>query len=286
VQEVLPMPVPALDVREVTKVFGPGRIATATRRHPEKPHRAVDRVSFSIAPGEILGVIGANGSGKSTLIRIISTLLLPDEGCVRVFGHDAVRDPLAVRPLLNRVSVDPSFFRNMSALENLLFFGRAYGMAGRDVRQRSAELLEALGIRPKLMREPMQHLSRGQQQKVAVARAFLTRPRLMLLDEPTTGLDPRSKRDVQRFVSEARVRDNVAILLTTHDMDEADALCDRIAFLAEGRIVAHGTPLELRKEVAASRSLDTVDMETVFLEITGRSLEDDEEAARVERGQA
>jgi ABC-2 type transport system ATP-binding protein len=184
------------------------------------------------------------------------------------------------------VSVDPSFFTNMSALENLLFFGRAYGLSGRVVRERSEDLLGRLGIRHSLMREPMQHLSRGQQQKVSVARAFLTSPRLMLLDEPTTGLDPRSKRDVQRFVADARERDGVAILLTTHDMDEADVLCDRIAFLAGGRIVAHGTPLDLRKEVANGRPLSAVDMETVFLELTGRSLEDDEEAARVERSQS
>src|ERR1041384_2668341 len=159
-----------------------------------KPTRAVDRVSFTSHAGEIFGVIGANGSGKSTLIRMISTLLLPDEGEVLVFGHDAVREAPVVRQLLHRVSVDPSFFRTMSALENLLFFGRAYGVPGDEVRRRSVEILGALGLTTKHMREQMNHLSRGQQQKVAVARAFLTEPRLMLLDEPTTGLDPRSKR--------------------------------------------------------------------------------------------
>ena len=123
------------------------------------------------------------------------------------------------------------------------------------------------------------HLSRGQQQKVAVARAFLTRPRLMLLDEPTTGLDPRSKRDVQGFVTEVRGEDGVTVLVTTHDMDEAELLCDRIGFLAGGRLVAEGTPLELRKQVSAGRSLDEVDMETVFMELTGRSIEEDEEEA-------
>jgi ABC-2 type transport system ATP-binding protein len=279
-------PVRALDVHGVTKVFGPGRVTRLMKgKRADQPHRAVDRVSFSITPGEIFGVIGANGSGKSTLIRIISTLLVPDEGEVLVFGQDVVSASLEVRALLNRVSVDPSFFRNMSALENLLFFGRAYGLTGREVRDRSEELLSGLGLKAKTMREPMQHLSRGQQQKVAVARAFLTRPRLMLLDEPTTGLDPRSKRDVQRFVLDARERDGVAILLTTHDMAEAEALCDRLAFLADGRIVAEGTPLELRKATADGRPLDTVDMETVFIELTGRTLEDDEEGDRMEREQ-
>jgi ABC-2 type transport system ATP-binding protein len=123
----------------------------------------------------------------------------------------------------------------------------------------------------------MAHPSRGQQQKVAVARAFLTSPRLMLLDEPTTGLDPRSKRDVQRFVARARAEDGVAILLTTHDMDEAEQLCDRITFLAGGRTVAEGTPLELRTDVAGGRPVADVDMEAVFFALTGRSIEEDED---------
>ena len=154
-------------------------------------------------PREIYGVIGANGSGKSTLIRVLSTLLIPDEGQVIVFGRDALGDPASVRPLLNRVSADPSFFRAMSAMENLLFYGRAYGIPGAVVRRRSMDLLTRLGLEQEA-KEPMTELSRGQQQKVAVARAFLTGPRLMLLDEPTTGLDPRSKRTVQSFIAEAR----------------------------------------------------------------------------------
>ncbi|HLN41086.1 MAG TPA: ABC transporter ATP-binding protein [Acidimicrobiales bacterium] len=269
-----------LDVRAVTKTFRKrrGRGGWRGPRRAQAFHTAVDRVSFRIAPAEIYGVIGANGSGKSTLIRVLSTLLVPDAGEVRVFGRDALREPLSVRPLLNRVSADPSFFRAMSPLENLLFYGRAYGLSGPVVRLRSAEILERLGLEARYLREPMLHLSRGQQQKVAVARAFLTSPRLMLLDEPTTGLDPRSKRDVQSFVAEVRRHDEVAILLTTHDMEEADLLCDRISFLAGGRIVAEGTPLELRTEVAGTdRRVEDVDMEAVFMTLTGRSIEDDEE---------
>ncbi|HEV2370515.1 MAG TPA: ABC transporter ATP-binding protein [Acidimicrobiales bacterium] len=238
---------------------------------------AVDHVSFGMAPGEIYGIIGANGSGKSTLVRILSTLLLPDAGEVQVFGRDAIHAPLSVRPLINRVSADPSFFRPMTPLENLRFFGRAYGMPGRAVRARSEELLARLGLDHDTAREPMQHLSRGQQQKVAVARAFLTRPRLLLLDEPTTGLDPRSKRDVQAFVTEARRDDGASVLLTTHDMEEAEVLCDRIAFIVGGRIVAEGSPLELRREVAGTRPLEETDMETVFMELTGRDIEEDED---------
>jgi ABC-2 type transport system ATP-binding protein len=268
----------ALEVQGVTKVFRK-RLPTLSRRARagRRPRTVVDDVTFKVPQAEIYGIIGANGSGKSTLIRILSTLLLPDRGSVRVFGYDAVKQPGAVRPLLNRVSADPSFFRPMSALENLLFFGRVYGMAGPDVRRKSLSILRRLGLGDEHAREPMLHLSRGQQQKVAVARAFLSAPRLMLLDEPTTGLDPRSKREVQAFVSEVRRTSRVTILLTTHDMDEAELLCDRIGFLSGGKLVAEGTPLELRKQVAAGRSLDDVDMETVFLELTGRSIEEDED---------
>ncbi|HMC53013.1 MAG TPA: ABC transporter ATP-binding protein [Acidimicrobiales bacterium] len=256
------------------------RVATKVAGRPRRSlHVAVDDVSFRVGPGEIYGVIGANGSGKSTLVRILSTLLLPDAGQVRVFGIDAVRRPLAARPLLNRVSADPSFFRPMSPLENLLFFGRAYGMEAPTVRARSLDLLARLGLDAERAREPMLHLSRGQQQKVAVARAFLTEPRLLLLDEPTTGLDPRSKREVQGFISEARRHGGASILLTTHDMEEADLLCDRIAFLAAGRIVAEGTPLQLREEVAGDRPVEETDMEAVFMELTGRSIEEDEDDA-------
>ncbi|MHB8377060.1 MAG: ABC transporter ATP-binding protein [Dehalococcoidia bacterium] len=247
----------------------------------DPPRRVVDDVSFEIRHREIFGVIGANGSGKSTLIRIISTLLLPDAGDVRIFGLDVVRDTMRVRALINRVSADPSFFRNMNALENLLFFGKVYGLSGRDVRERTPRILARLGLEWKQALEPMSHLSRGQQQKVAVARALLTSPVLMLLDEPTTGLDPRSKRDVQSFVREVREEHDATILLTTHDMEEAELLCDRIAFLSGGRIVAEGTPVELRRTVAAGRPLDEITMETVFMELTGRSVEEDEEPREV-----
>jgi ABC-2 type transport system ATP-binding protein len=272
-------PTRPLDVRDVGKVFR-GRRGNVFRRRraPRRARAAVDDVSFSVKPGEIYGIIGANGSGKSTLIRILSTLLLPDSGEVRVFGRDAVRDPASVRPLLNRVSADPSFFRPMSAEENLLFFGRAYGLEGGEVRQRTARILRRLGLNEEHAREPMLHLSRGQQQKVAVARAFLTSPLLMLLDEPTTGLDPRSKRDVQQFVAEVRADAHVSILLTTHDMDEAELLCDRIGFLSGGRLVAEGTPVQLREQVRAGRPLEEVDMEDVFMELTGRRIEEDEDA--------
>ena len=143
------------------------------------------------------------------------------------------------------------------------------------------EILDRLGLEWQQALEPMSHLSRGQQQKIAVARAFLTSPVLMLLDEPTTGLDPRSKRDVQAFVREVQREHDATILLTTHDMEEAEVLCDRIAFLAGGRIVAEGTPLELRQRVVANgAAVEEIDMEDVFMELTGQDVEDDEARRR------
>jgi ABC-2 type transport system ATP-binding protein len=160
----------------------------------------------------------------------------------------------------------------MSALENLRFFGRVYGLAPDEIEERALTMFDRLGLERQRARAPMTELSRGQQQKVAVARCFLSTPALMLLDEPTTGLDPRSKREVQAFVRDASHSTGTTILLTTHDMEEAELLCDRIAFLVRGQIVAEGTPLELRQRVAAGRPLEQIDMETVFMELTGRDI--------------
>jgi len=280
----------AVETRGVNKYFGGGfdyrRLLPVgrsfdrlrTNRGRKGPTHVLRDVSFVVGRGEIYGVLGANGSGKSTLVRILSTLLLPDSGDARIFGHDVVRESSQVRALINRVSADPSFFRNMSAVENLLFFGRVYGLSPGEIKRRLPGILERLGFEWERAQEPMSHLSRGQQQKMAVARSFLTAPVLMLLDEPTTGLDPRSKRDVQAFIREVRAEHGSTALLTTHDMEEAELLCDRIAFIAGGRIVAEGTTLELRERVANGRPLEEITMETVFMELTGKRIEEDEEA--------
>ena len=271
-----------LKVESLAKNFPSGpdwrQIVPVLRNRPRKfKVRPIDNVSFEIERGEIYGIIGANGSGKSTLVRVLSTLLLPDDGSAKVFGFDVVKEPAKVRPAINRVSADPSFFRSMSAIENLMFFGRVYGLKTSGIKSRSYQILERLMLTREQAREPMQNLSRGQQQKVAVARAFLTSPVLMLLDEPTTGLDPRSRREVQSFIQTVRRDHDATILLTTHDMQEADLLCDRIAVFSAGRIIAEGTPDQLRAMVAGDRPLDEIDMEEVYLELTGRSIEEDEE---------
>jgi ABC-2 type transport system ATP-binding protein len=272
----VPDPAHPLTVHGLAKTFDSGFRPPWSRR-PRRRVRAIDGVDFDISRGSVFGLIGANGSGKSTLIRALSTLVLPDAGEVKVFGYDVVRDSMAARRLINRVSADPSFFRQLTAVENLRFFGRVYGLTPAEVDRRAVEILDRLGLSRGHQRAMVKELSRGQQQKIAVARAFLTSPVLMLLDEPTTGLDPRSKRDVQTFVREVQRDHDATILLTTHDMQEAEALCDRIAFLVGGRIVAEGTALELRRSVAKGRPVDSIDMDDVFMDLTGRSVEEDEE---------
>ena len=241
---------------------------------------AVNQVSFTVRESEIFGVLGPNGGGKSTLIRLISTLLLPDAGTITVFEHDVVRQPRQVQWMINRVSVEASFFKKLSPMENLLYGARLYGMAGGDIRKQVMEILTRLGLDKQAILNPMEEMSRGMQQKVAIARALLSRPRLLLLDEPTTGLDPRSKREVQAVVRELREQHGATILLTTHDMTEAETLCDRIAIMDQGGIVALDTPDKLRATVPSSNGHKPT-LEDVFLELTGKSLvaENGQEAA-------
>ena len=237
---------------------------------------AVDHVSLEIRRGEIFGVLGPNGSGKSTLIRLIATLLIPDGGRITVFGHDALAEARQVQTLINRVSVEASFFKKLSPMENLLYGARLYGVSAGEARVRVKEILARLGLEQKAIYRPMEEMSRGMQQKVAIARAFLSRPVLLLLDEPTTGLDPRSKREVQAFVRELRDAHDATILLTTHDMVEAEALCDRIAIIDGGRIVALDTPENLKRLIPQNGHALT--LEEVFLELTGKQLVTEEEA--------
>jgi ABC-2 type transport system ATP-binding protein len=237
---------------------------------------AVDNVTLSVRQGEIFGVLGPNGSGKSTLIRLISTLLLPDGGSISVFGHDAVRQPMEVQRLINRVSVEASFFKKLSPMENLMYGARLYGMQGGETRRRAVEILKRLGLEQRSIFKPMEEMSRGMQQKVAIARALLSRPRLLLLDEPTTGLDPRSKREVQAVVRELNQESGTTILLTTHDMLEAESLCERIAIIDGGKVVALDTPSALKGLISRDGREPT--LEDVFLELTGKQLVKEDES--------
>jgi ABC-2 type transport system ATP-binding protein len=235
--------------------------------------KAVDGISFHVELGKIYGILGANGSGKSTLIRLISTLLLPDSGEITIFGYDVVKDSFKVRQLINRVSVEASFFKKLSSEENLTYAARLYDIPAREIPEKAKQILSKLGFDSTRMDEGMEDLSRGMQQKVAIARALLTSPVLLLLDEPTTGLDPKSKRDVQAFINEIRHERDALVLLTTHDMDEAEKLCDRIAIIDQGKFIAEGNVKELKRLIPKPE--DEVSLEDVFIELTGKDLSEE-----------
>lgn len=242
------------------------------RRRDGREVKALQDISFHVSRGEIFGILGPNGSGKSTLIRILSTLIIPDTGRALIFGHDVVQEEMVIKRMINRVSVEASFFKKLSPVENLMYGARLYGLSGKEAHARILGILRRLGLRESSFDQPMEEMSRGMQQKVAIARAFLTAPVLLLLDEPTTGLDPRSKKEVQALVLELRDAHDATIILTTHDMEEAEALCDRIAILDEGRIVALDTPEGLKARVRAHGR--PVTMEDVFLALTGKHLDE------------
>lgn len=269
----------AVVIEDVTKVFKKSRPLLGWRKKEGKREvRAVEDVNITIKRREIVGILGSNGSGKSTLIRMLSTLLIPDTGHVKIFGYDVVKDERMVQRLINRVSVEASFFKKLSPMENLIYAARLYNMPTAEARAKIREILSRLGIKPDRINAPLENMSRGMQQKVAIARAFLTSPIVLLLDEPTTGLDPRSKLDVQTFVRELRDEHDATILLTTHDMDEAEALCDRVAIIDAGRIVALGDALELKRTVAGLMGrTEPVSMHEVFMHYTASHLitEDD-----------
>ena len=257
----------AVEVSKLEKRFG--------RRRRRRPVAALSDVSFTIDRGECVAVLGQNGSGKSTLVRVLSTLLLPEGGRAAVFGHDVVAESAAVRRLVNRVSVEASFFKRMSAVENLSYAARFYGLTPKVTRTRIPEILERVGFPRSRSGEPMEDLSRGMQQKVALARALLTSPVLLLLDEPTTGLDPRSKREVQAFIAAMRAEHDTTVLLCTHDLAEAEALADRVGILHAGRLLA----LEPAGDLKARYGGDT--LEQAFFTATGSVLEEEAEEVAV-----
>jgi ABC-2 type transport system ATP-binding protein len=259
----------AVEVRDLRKEFvlrdrKKGRFGKRTRV-------ALDGVTFSLERGETVAILGQNGSGKSTLVRLLSTLLLPDGGSASILGHDVVAQHRAVRRVVNRVSVEASFFKKMSASENLSYAARFYGMTTKQTRDRIPEILERVGFPHDRRDEPMENLSRGMQQKVALARALLTSPVVLLLDEPTTGLDPRSKLEVQDFVREIRTSHDSTILLCTHDLAEAEILAERIGILDRGKLLV----LETADEIKGRYDADT--LEEAFFAATGREFEVEED---------
>src|SRR5215203_2857987 len=263
---------PAIQVRNLRKSF---RKRKGFRKKSEL--WAIDDVSFSVAQGETYGLLGPNGSGKSSLIRVLSTLLIADSGYVEMLGFTLPEQADEVRWIIGRVSVDAAFYKKLSARENLLYTALLYGQNARDAERRAMEILEQLGMENAKFSTPLEEMSRGMQQKISIARALMINPPLLLLDEPTTGLDPKSRRDVQSFLENLQRREGTTILLTTHDMAEAERLCVRIGFLAHGKLVAEGTAEELKQRAGADN------LDDAFIKLTGEELieEDEEELAAV-----
>src|SRR5436190_7719432 len=267
---------PAVEVVDLRKTFN-RKDKKAGRFARKRPWPALADVTFTIARGECVAILGQNGSGKSTLVRLLSTLLINDGGEARIFGHDAFEETAAIRRLVNRVSVEASFFKKMSASENLSYAARFYGMTPSQTRVAIPEILEKVGFPAERRNEAMENLSRGMQQKVALARALLTSPVLLLLDEPTTGLDPRSKLEVQDFIKDVRATHDATILLCTHDLREAELLADRVGILDRGLLLC----LEPVDELKERYDADT--LEEAFFAATGRAFEAEEDAD-AERG--
>jgi ABC-2 type transport system ATP-binding protein len=265
--------VPAVEVVDLRKEFfrRDGKRKQARRLFARKRRRvaALKGVTFTMKRGETVAILGQNGSGKSTLVRLLSTLLLHEGGSARIFGHDVFTESRAVRRLINRVSVEASFFKKMSSAENLSYAARFYGMTARSTREEIPKILARVGFPADRSGESMENLSRGMQQKVALARALLTSPVVLLLDEPTTGLDPRSKLEVQEFIRDIRDSHDSTILLCTHDLTEAEELADRVGILHEGELIALGSARDLKERYGA----DT--LEEAFFAATGKAFEEE-----------
>ena len=231
----------AIDARDVTKTFRSGWL-----RRRETP--ALLGVSLAVPRGAIFGLLGPNGAGKTTFLSILATLLTPDGGSVCVLGHDVVREAGALRRRLNMASGRPSFLWSLRVGEILAFYGRLYGLAGAPLRRRIDELIELAELGPH-RRVPYSELSTGLKQRVALVKSLVNDPELLFLDEPTLGLDPDVSVRVRQHIAELRRERAMTIVLTTHNMREAEELCDEIAFIKEGRILARGTSGELKRQI-------------------------------------
>lgn len=245
----------AIILNSITKTFG-GLNPALLKRIPNLPGKslprglqssaavvALDGVSLSVPEGQIFGLLGVDGSGKSTLIRLLATLIQPDAGEARVFGYDIVRQPAQVQHLINRVSVEASFYRKVSALENLIEDARLLGLTGARLRQHLEDTLLHLGLEIEEIYRPMEETCAATQQVVCIARALISQPRLLLLDEPTRGLPSYLASRVQHAILEMRAALGTTVLFTTQDIAEAATLADATAVMEKGRLIDQDTSL-------------------------------------------
>jgi ABC-2 type transport system ATP-binding protein len=208
---------------------------------------ALNGVSFEVRPAELFGLLGPNGSGKTTLFRILSTLMLPTAGHATIMGCDAAQEPARVRRQIGVVFQAQSIDRKLTAYENLWHQGHLYGLRGPTLKSRIHEILSRVGLADRA-KELVETFSGGMQRRIELAKGLLHHPGVLLLDEPTTGLDPGARRDLWQYLATLRDEEHVSVLVTTHLMEEAER-CDRLAILNEGNLVALGTPAELKSEI-------------------------------------
>jgi ABC-2 type transport system ATP-binding protein len=236
----------AIEVCDLRRTY---RTTTGTLRRRRLEVEAVRGISLEVAPGELFGLLGPNGAGKTTTIRVLCTLLLPTSGTVRVLGLDVVDKAHEVRRQIGYVfGGDRGLYDRLSALDNLRYFAELYGLEPRQLRSRIGEVLELVGLTGRES-ERVEGFSRGMRQRLHLARGLLHDPPVLFFDEPTIGIDPVGAREVRQLVADL-AKQGKTILLTTHYMFEADSLCDRIAVIAHGSIVAQGTPRDLKAAVS------------------------------------
>jgi ABC-2 type transport system ATP-binding protein len=232
-------------------------------------HKAVNGVSFTIHKREIFGLLGPNGAGKTTTIRMLSTVLEPDQGDVIIGGYSIRRDADAVRGLIGVCPQELALYVELGALDNLIFFGRMAGMSTREAREQAMSNLALVGLQERA-RGRIDKFSGGMKRRVNLAVSLMGHPELLFLDEPTVGIDPQSRNNIYETIEGLRDK-GMTILYTTHYMEEADRLCDRVAIMDGGQIIALDTPHELKAQIGPP---DQVTLEDVFLKLTGRSLRD------------
>jgi ABC-2 type transport system ATP-binding protein len=237
------------------------------KTYPGASEPALRGLSLRVAPGEILGLLGPNGAGKTTAISILCALLRPDRGAVTIAGIDVLRQPRRVRPLIGLVPQEIALYPTLSARENLQFFGRMYGLAGRALRERVAAALALVGLEEPADR-PVATFSGGMKRRANLAVGILHTPQLLFLDEPTVGIDPQSRGVILDNLRQLQ-QQGMAMVYTTHYMEEAAQLCQRVAVVDHGRVIAEGAPATL---VAAESGC--ANLEDLFLRLTGRQLRD------------
>ncbi len=232
-------------------------------------NRAVDGVSFAVGKGEIFGLLGPNGAGKTTVIRMLATVLEADSGEISIGGHSVRREAEVVRSLIGVCPQELALYEDLTALENMVFFGRMAGLTGREAHEQAMDKLKLIGLAERA-RGKVAKFSGGMKRRINLAIALMGSPRLLFLDEPTVGIDPQSRNNIYETILGLQAK-GMTVLYTTHYMEEADRLCRRVAIMDAGKIITLDTPHSLKAQVGDP---DKVTLEDVFLKLTGRSLRD------------